>query len=43
MVRDAGGRSVTREQFDFWMMRTDLSGVITAAEAAQWRREAGMT
>jgi hypothetical protein len=42
MVRNAAGGSVTREQFDVWMMHNQLSGVITAAEAAQWRREAGM-
>lgn len=41
MARNAAGGSVTREQFDVWMMHNELSGVITAEEAAQWRREAG--
>lgn len=41
MARNAAGGAVTREQFDVWMMHNELSGVITADEAAQWRREAG--
>jgi hypothetical protein len=42
MARNAAGGLVTREQFDVWMMRHELSGVITAAEFAQWRRGAGI-
>lgn len=42
MVQNAAGGSVSRQDFDVWMMHNELSGVITAEEAARWRREAGM-
>jgi hypothetical protein len=42
MARNLASGSITRQDFDVWMMHNELSGVITAAEVAQWLREAGI-
>ena len=40
MAANARGGAISAQEFDAWLSDQELSGVVTAQEAQQWRREA---
>jgi len=41
MAANARGGSISAQEFEVWLSDQELSGVVTAEEARQWRSEAG--